>query len=168
MCLALASRECVVTGNLGKVAGIVESEDAYVVAASNLKTVDAAVGSHDPGSLFGVRPDRAHQMQRKKADRTGVRKYRDPGPDVISKNVPKLARAAAKKVRIAFAVGYHMLDVAVYERVVIVGKGFFRFVECKTFEHAYVPFPKRIGRIDRNPGQSRKRLRRLNGSRKVA
>ena len=42
-CLVLTGSKGVVAGDLGEVAGVVEGEDADVVAASHLEAVDAAV-----------------------------------------------------------------------------------------------------------------------------
>ena len=52
--------EGVVSGDVAKVAGVVEGEDTDIVAAADLKAVDPAVGGDQPRSLLRVPPDRTH------------------------------------------------------------------------------------------------------------
>ena len=82
------SREGVVTGDTGKVPRVVECKDADVAPAADLKAVDSAVRCDDPRGLFGVPPDRTHEVKSHKADRTGMRKDRDPAAHMVAENLP--------------------------------------------------------------------------------
>lgn len=138
--ICLAGGEGVVAGRLDEVACVVEGEDADVVAAADLEPVDAAVRCDEPRRLFCRAVDRAHQVQRHKTDRAGVRKYRDLFALMPAEYFPQNAGRSAKELAIALAVRNYVMDVAVYECVIIFWKITFGFVKGKAFEHADVTF----------------------------
>lgn len=99
--------------------------------------------------------DRADQMQGKKTDHTGMREDRDLFALVGAEDVAELAGCAAEQVAVALAIGYHVMDVAVNQRVVIFRMCTFGFIEGKAFKHAdmalaeggcgYNGYPGKIG-----------------------
>ena len=118
-------RECIITRRFGEMPRVVQGKNTDVVSASDVKAVDAAIRGNDPWGLLRILPDRTHQMKRKKADRTRVRVDDNATADMLSKNGPELGRASPKEMPITFAVRYHVMDVPIYERVVVLREGLF-------------------------------------------
>src|ERR671912_569299 len=106
---------------MGEVAGVVEREDTDVVAPADLEAVNAAIGRHDPGRLFRCPVDSSDQVQCQKADRPRVRINGDLLTLMRPQDLPKAARASPQELPVALAVGYYMVNVAVDERVVVLG-----------------------------------------------
>ena len=86
---------------------------------------------------------RTHQMQREKADRTGMGKNYDPLSLVFLKDPFKFVGDPPKELFITLAVRDDVIDVAVDQSIIITGKAFFRFVEGQALEYPDVPFSKR-------------------------
>ena len=64
----------------------------------------------------------SEQIQREKADRTGVRKYRDPLGRMISDDVAELYGYSPEQMAVAFAFGNDVVDAAVNESVLVLRK----------------------------------------------
>lgn len=167
-CRDLAGSEGIVPGGGGEVSRVVECENADVVTASDLETIYAAVGSHDPRCLFRVASDRPHEVEREKADRSGMRKNRDPASDVSSKNFPKLRGAPPKKVPVTLTLGDNVVDISADEGVVILRERLLGFVKGETLENPNVPLAKRGGWNNGYSGKFGKGFRRLDGAEKIA
>ena len=87
-CGKSASGEGIIPRDIREMPRVVESEDADVVPAADLKTVDPAVGRDDPRSLFRITSNGSHQVEGHKTNRTGVGIDRDPTAHVIAKDLP--------------------------------------------------------------------------------
>ena len=69
-------------------AGIIQGQHPDVIPTPDLKPVDATVRRYDPRCLLGVAPDRAQEVERHKADRSGMGKDGDPLAGVDPEDVP--------------------------------------------------------------------------------
>lgn len=65
--------------------------------------------------------DGPHQVEREEADGSGVGIDGDALTVVVAEDVSQLARDAAEQVTVAFAFGDDVVDVAVYEGVIVIG-----------------------------------------------
>ena len=64
--------EGIIPRDIREMPRVVESEDADVVPAADLKTVDPTVRRDDPRRLFRVAPDRTHEVERHKTNCPGM------------------------------------------------------------------------------------------------
>ena len=107
-------------------------------------------------------------MEGHKAYGAGVREYRDSLALVIAKYLPKFPCRAAEQVAVALAIGYHVVNAAVHEGVVILGVIDLGFVECKSFKYPDVAFTEGLCSEDGDTDQPGKRLGRLHGPVQIA
>jgi len=102
-------------------AGVIQGQHPDVISTADLKPIDATVRGDDPWCLLCVASDRADEVERHKADRSGMGKDRDPLAGVDPQDVPQFGRASPQKMSITLAVGDHVVHVSIYQRVIVPG-----------------------------------------------
>lgn len=166
--LSLSGGEGVVAGDIGEVPGVVEGDDADIVAPADLEPVDPAVGGDQPGSLLGVPADRPHQVQCHEADSSGVREDGNPFALMFTKDLPKFVHGPFYELTIALAASYHVMVVAINESEIVFRMVLLGFVEGKTLQYSDITLAERGFRQYGHTDKPRQGLGGLNGTVKIA